>query len=1107
MKIKSVIFAFKTLLSSRSFRVIASVFGIALGFVLLLQAFASWMRPELPGSVEIDPGSVALGERMRHVEFTDEDRKASVVHREVDYADPDPAWFPKGEPDFIRRLVEAGKLPPVHERVGSEPLVMEGPDGIGNYGGTWFRSSTSDIDRTIIENRMSGARLFRWSPLGEPVMPHLAKRAEHNEDYTEWRIFMREGVRWSDGHPLTAYDMLYYWEEDVLELGYSSPIWMDVQGELGTMNVEDDHTFVLRFAHPYPMLLQRMASGNIVPSPRHYLAQFHPDKGDSERIKREMERRGEITPRALYERLRDPMNPEHPRLWPWIPRSSMDRAPYIFVRNPYFFAVDTQGNQLPYIDQVMFQVRREELIPIAAADGGVTMQARFVRYTDYTLLMEQRDRGNYDVLHWFPATRSNWALFPNLNRRVEDHLPETAMKRDLLRDKRFRQALSLAINRPEIIHANYNNIVDPAQIAPGKSSQYHSPELEQAFIEHDPERANALLDDIGLTNYDREGFRTFPDGSRMTWFIEFTDFSGVGPAQFIIDDWRRVGIRALARERASSLFRLRKMGLQQDFTVWTGESEFEPMIESRSFVPSSPESHHAGAYGLWFRDGGFYGHEDAENRGGVPPEVGSPVWQTMDLLVKAHAATDQDERSAYMDEIFALNAENVWTISLATPLPQPVIKSRNLRNVPENALFGFIFATPSNAGIETFYFEEPHNPPHVISRLEDAMMNVTLSPRLTRFDEGSSGTTGRLIQFLLIGVLLAGTVLVCLRHPYIARRLGWMVPTLLIISVVAFTLIQLPPGSYLDSWIIEQQMSGDDVRMEEVEMIREMFHLDSPMIVQYAHWMGLKWFVSFKPEDKGLLQGDLGRAMSTRRPVSEMIGDRLILTIAISIGTILFTWFMAFPIGVYSAIRQYSFGDYLFTFIGFFGLCVPNFLLALLLMYFSQAYLGVSISGLFSPEYAMQDYWDWGKFLDLLKHLWVPVIVLGTAGTAGMIRIMRANLLDELRKPYVTTARAKGVKPFKLLIKYPVRLALNPFVSGIGGLFPALISGGAIVSIVLSLPTIGPLLLDGLLTQDMYLAGSLLMVLSLLSVFGTLVSDLLLLLLDPRIRMEGGQVK
>jgi ABC-type dipeptide/oligopeptide/nickel transport system permease component len=300
------------------------------------------------------------------------------------------------------------------------------------------------------------------------------------------------------------------------------------------------------------------------------------------------------------------------------------------------------------------------------------------------------------------------------------------------------------------------------------------------------------------------------------------------------------------------------------------------------------------------------------------------------------------------------------------------------------------------------------------------------------------------------------------------------------------------------------QASGDDVPPQDIRDLRDMFYLNDPMPVRYFRWMGFNWFLTFKDADKGLLQGNLGRSMETMLPVVDMVGDRVLLTVAISLGTMLLTWAIALPIGIYSAAKQYTIGDYVLTIIGFIGMCVPGFLLAIILMYVSQVVFGVPISGLFSAQYAAQAGWSWGKVVDLSRHIWVPIVVLGVGGTAGMIRVMRANLLDELKKPYVVTARAKGLRPVKLLLKYPVRMALNPFVSGIGHIFPRLISGGAIVAIVMSLPTVSPLMLQALMAEDMYLAGSLLMVLSLLAVIGTLVSDLLLLGLDPRIRMQGG---
>jgi ABC-type dipeptide/oligopeptide/nickel transport system permease component len=455
------------------------------------------------------------------------------------------------------------------------------------------------------------------------------------------------------------------------------------------------------------------------------------------------------------------------------------------------------------------------------------------------------------------------------------------------------------------------------------------------------------------------------------------------------------------------------------------------------------------------------------------------------------------------------------------------------KGVPRNAIYGASYNTPSNAGIETFYFEKPFDSPGAIAQISREMTTVTPEPSAllaavapaapasgvaatklaapaakaattTEIETAAVSGVSKLIKTLLYGILGAGLLLVALKHPFIGRRVLLMIPTMLIISLVTFSIIQLPPGDFVQTKIMELRLTGDDNAIEEVGRLSEMFHLNEPIWKQYGRWMGLPYFVSFNDADKGLLQGNMGRSMETQKAVNDIVGDRMLLTVLVSLGTILFTWAIALPIGIFSAVKQYSTWDYVLTFLGFIGMCVPNFLLAILLMYWSGKYLGINVTGLFSPEYAAAPEWTMGKIMDLLQHVWVPIVVIATAGTAGMIRVMRGNLLDELRKPYVTTAMAKGVRPFRLLMKYPVRLALNPFISGIGGIFPQLVSGGAIVAIVLSLPMVGPVMLQGLMTQDIYLAGSMLMVLSLLGIFGTLVSDLLLLWLDPRIRMEGG---
>ena len=324
---------------------------------------------------------------------------------------------------------------------------------------------------------------------------------------------------------------------------------------------------------------------------------------------------------------------------------------------------------------------------------------------------------------------------------------------------------------------------------------------------------------------------------------------------------------------------------------------------------------------------------------------------------------------------------------------------------------------------------------------------------------------------------------------YILRRLLIAMGTVWVISVIAFAIIQLPPGDYVTSYIAQLMATGTLVTQEEAENLRIQYGLHQPLYAQYARWVWL------------MLQGNFGVSMEWQRPVLEVIGDRLLLTALLAFAAVIFTWILAIPIGIYSAVRQYSIGDYIFTFIGFVGLAVPSFLLALVVMYLSFAYFGASIGGLFSTEY-LDAPWSLARFWDLLKHLWVPALILGTAGTAQLVRILRANLLDELRKPYVVTARAKGLSELRTILKYPVRVALNPFISTIGYTLPFLVSGSIIVSIVLSLPTVGPLLLKALIAQDMFLAGTIVLLLGLMTVIGTLISDILLVWIDPRIRLE-----
>jgi peptide/nickel transport system permease protein len=324
---------------------------------------------------------------------------------------------------------------------------------------------------------------------------------------------------------------------------------------------------------------------------------------------------------------------------------------------------------------------------------------------------------------------------------------------------------------------------------------------------------------------------------------------------------------------------------------------------------------------------------------------------------------------------------------------------------------------------------------------------------------------------------------------FITRRLLGMIPFIFLVSITVFLLIKLTPGDFVSNYAASLAASGETVDDAMLASMRARYGLDQPLLIQYWDWIS------------GVARGDFGYSFEWQQPVVSLIGERIGLTLVLSLSTLFFTWAIALPIGVYSAVRRYSIGDYIFTFLGFVGLAVPGFLIGLVLMFVGVSVFHTDVGGLFSPTYTNAP-WSIARVGDLLKHLWVPMIILGVSGAASLIRIMRANLLDQLNQPYVDTARAKGLSELTLLVRYPIRVALNPFVSTLGFILPQLVSGSVIISIVLNLPTAGPLLLQALLGQDQYLAGAFLLLLCAMTVIGTLLSDILLALLDPRIRFQ-----
>ncbi len=438
-----------------------------------------------------DPKDRYSREELERVEKNRQCRSSSriVFWQDVDYSKPDARWRPKNEAPILHTLVKEGKLPPVNKRVPSEPLVLKGIDGVGRYGGSWLRLAINQGDVYTISNRLSGATLLRFSPHGEPVVPHVAKSVVASLNNREFTITLRKGMKWSDGYPFTTEDVAF-WVRDIAmnkTLNPTVPELLMHRGKVAEFEVRSPTVFVLRFKDPHPSfkyLLCRYAGSFIISYPKHYLIRFHPDLGDQEFIRREMERRHMISKVALFNFMADPggyNNPECPRLWPWVPAEVAGHDEKVYVRNPFYFAVDVEGNQLPYIDRIVFQIKSREMLNLSAASGDVSMQGRHLQQKYYSTIMSRRHDFGYDVVHFRqPGTI---ALAFNLQRRIVPGKPSTRIKAELLRDHRFRQAVALAINRRQIISTVMDDLVSVHGGGPTAESPYYHKAMATAFTQ------------------------------------------------------------------------------------------------------------------------------------------------------------------------------------------------------------------------------------------------------------------------------------------------------------------------------------------------------------------------------------------------------------------------------------------------------------------------------------------------------------------------------------------------------------------------------------------------------------------------------------------------
>ncbi len=436
----------------------ACVVAAALGMLAILMRSAVRDAP-----IQFDPTTAAQAKKDRTAAFDPNSHPTVYRHVHVE---------PQGESPIFAELVTEGRIPSLKDRLPTDPVVMEGIETPGQYGGTWRRLAGSDIEaENIISWRLSGPYLVRWSALGYPIEPHVAKSVTPSEDRREWMIELRPGLKWSDGAPYTADDILYWWNDEVndpLVIGVV-PNWMQVGGKPARVEKLDDWHVKVSFAEPYPLFLENLATrADPSNTPAHYLRQYNPDPkiGDAAPIARGMTAYGMSSPAGLYAFLKQPRNPEYPRMWPWVYKSFRSTPPQVLVRNPYYFAVDARGNQLPYIDRVQVDVVDPQMLAVQAANGAASMQDRGVTFKDYTELMSRRESAGTRVLHWYPATRAEWMIHPDINRRVDPTDPATKWKAQLLADKRFRQALSVAIDREKIIRADSNGVGEPSQVSP-----------------------------------------------------------------------------------------------------------------------------------------------------------------------------------------------------------------------------------------------------------------------------------------------------------------------------------------------------------------------------------------------------------------------------------------------------------------------------------------------------------------------------------------------------------------------------------------------------------------------------------------------------------------
>lgn len=596
---------------------------------------------------------------------------------------------PFSESPLLAARVESGELPPVSERLPTDPLVIIPPEQNGPYGGTWTRLGTGPKDINIVEARFAYDGLVRWGPKGKKILPNIARKWEVSEDGRVYTFWLREDMRWSDGHPYTADDIVFWRNEILLNKEITPVVIREFKrgGEPVEVEKVSDTVVRFRFKEPHGLFLKALATGRgyeCTREPAHYLKRFLPKFVGQAHMDSLAAAAGFDHWVPYFNTLREWRNVDLPRVWPWIIKEPPPAQPAVLERNPYYWKVDPDGRQLPYIDYMTFEVFDAETINFKAINGEMGMQGRHLLFDNFPLFMENTAKGGYRVVQWMTGNGGPLLIAPNLNHK-------DPVLRKLIEDRRFRIALSHAMNRDAINEIAYFGIGKPRQLAPPPNSDYYSPSFEKAYTDYDPDKANQLLDEIGLTERMSNGIRLRPDGEPLVVFIETTSLNNRA-LELVAADWTAVGVKTEVKEKARQLFWENQKAMNHDFATWGGADEFEPTLDPRWLVPWNDSSIQAQSYARWFRTGGRQGEKPKDE----------DMLRVMELYRLIETSTDLDAHARYIEEVLDLNEKNLWVIGTVGETPSIYLVKDTFVNVPEVALSGWSFRTPGNTAVECY---------------------------------------------------------------------------------------------------------------------------------------------------------------------------------------------------------------------------------------------------------------------------------------------------------------------------------------------------------------------------------------------------------------------